>query len=233
MPDQLLTTTGQLEQQLFPPKDLAYWVGKLLQAPVEGTPTQEDYLREHGIIGLPSAAQTARETGQIPLDVLTYLGPLLGALTSRQYARTKTGKPAPTWKEQAPFTHANSPLEQLLGWRKVKPWENKPPEGESAWTYRNPPQIGGPTGKGMTPEAAKAAMEQEQFQAMLKQIRAEEALEAARRPAPPRPTGPPREIDADDLVRRILEQDRQRALIREAFETIKTPPLSPMPGEVP
>jgi hypothetical protein len=233
MPDQLQTTEGALYDRAFPPKDLAYWLGSVLHAPVAGIPTREDLLREQGHIGLPSEDQVARQTGQGALDYVTqFLGPLMALMTSRQYARTKEGHPARTWKDQADYTKANSPLDAMLSWQKSKPWENRPPEGESAWTYRNPPQIGGPTGAGMSKEAILAAIEKEKFQGMLKQIQESEAREALAQRVMPRPARPPEpEVPIDEArLEAVLERLRQGGLpsARELAERMRLPGL---PGD--
>lgn len=227
--DQRQTTEGALYESLFPPKDLAYWLGKALNYPVSDIPTAEDLAREQGQIGLPTEAQTARQTGQGALDYVTQLlGPLMALMGSQQYARQKSGKPAQTWGEQSPYTKANSPLEQLLNWQKVEPWKDKPPIGESAWTYRSPPQIGGPTGRGMTKEEVLAAIEKEKFQGMLKQIREQERLEALKPPRPPAAGRPAQGQQIDD--------DRLDWMIQQMWKQGGTDPdgpftLPPLPGD--
>jgi len=128
----------------------------------------------------PRPGSETMQTVDTGLDYVGgFLGPLMGLLMSKQYARQGSGKPAANWKQQSPYTRANDTREQLRTWQQTEPWKDKPPMGESAWTYRDLPPIGGPTGKGMTPDQIRAAMEKEQFQAMLKQIRDLEAQEAA------------------------------------------------------
>lgn len=246
MPDQLPTTESQLYERAFPPKDLAYWLGQLLHNPTSGMPTVEDYRSARGEIGLPTETQTVRQTGQDTLDYVTqFLGPLMALMGSRQYARHKSGHPAPTWKDQADYTKANDPLETMRHWARTKPWENRPPEGESAWTYRQPPTIGGPTGRGMAKEDILAAIEKEKFQGMLKQIRDLEAREAeawprrhqrnqaeyAREAAETARRVPPRGSD-DDLLEAALEQlRRQGPLPSSQGEQAGPFTLPPLPGD--
>lgn len=227
MADQLRTTESDLYERAFPSKyDLSYWLGQVLQAPVSGMPTQEDYRREQGEIGLPTEEQSATQSGANTLDYVTqFLGPLMALMGSRQYARQGSGKPAPTWKDQADFTQPNSPLEQLLNWQKTKPWENRPPIGDSAWTYRSPPQIGGPTGQGMSKPDILAAIEKEKFQGLLKQIRETEAREATG--LPPRNVRPlGQQIDDDRLDWMIKQMWKQGG--SDPGGPFKPPPL---PGD--
>ena len=233
MADQLQTTEGQLYDQVFPSRDLAYWLGKVLQAPVQDIPTREDLLREQGQIGLPTADQVARGSGQEALDyVTTFLGPLMALMTSQQYARQKSGRPAPSWKEQEPYSRANSPLEQLEEWQRSKPWQTRPPEGESAWKYRDPPTIGGPTGRGMTKDEILAAIETERFQGLLKQIRDLEGQEAGQPSLllPPRAPVRVRGSD-DDLLEAALAQLKRQGRLELPSRSPEAFPLPPLPGD--
>ena len=232
MADQLRTTEADLYERLFPGRDPQRWpaegLGRLLQAPVSDIPTSEDLQREQGQIGVPTREQSATQSGQATLDYLTtFLGPLMALLGSKQYARQDSGKPARTWGQQADFTRPNAPLEQLLNWQKTKPWENRPPIGESAWTYRQPPQIGGPTGQGMSKPDILAAIEKEKFQGMLKQIRDLEAREALAPPPVRKPPATPgQQIDDDQLDWMIKQMWKQGGT--DPGGPFKLPPL---PGD--
>lgn len=73
--DQRSTTTSRLEEELFPGVTIASLLGQLLRAPVRDIPTEEDYRREQGELGVPTEAQSSRQTGQ---DVLDWLAQAFG-----------------------------------------------------------------------------------------------------------------------------------------------------------
>jgi len=175
----------------------------------------------------PAPGSEAMQTVDTGLDYVgTFLGPLMGLLMGKQYARQKSGRPAPSWKEQSPYTKANSPREQLENWPVTEPWKDKPPLGESAWTSRNPPPIGGPTGRGMTKEETLAAIEKDKFQGMLKQIRDLEARDAAQpalRLPPGRSPQPGTQIDDDRLDWMIGQMWKQGGA--DPSGPFKPPPL--------
>lgn len=178
MADYLRTTEGDLYEQVFPPKDLAYYLGELLRAPVRDIPTHEDYRREQGEIGLPTEAQASREVGQVPIDyVTTFLGPLMALLTTR----------TPPVKKPSGWTKPMTSAERLQELQRDLPLRNEPIPGYPG--MRVPP-IGGPSGRGKTLEEiieyrAPLDMSDEAIKAVIERYRQQMRAEQAGAPSRP------------------------------------------------